>query len=160
LSACVTVDDRIWKESVKEATNSILGDFSNHASYSSAKQLFAIYNLAQLLGVPVHGADRVRVSFEPSGALKMTWFIGDEEKASRLYLREHGLAVAPDGAIDLPNKGTLTSGEDAGYHVHNVRIFINSNGDLATIQSGASGQMFIIPVAIYIKHLVIFPRKK
>ncbi|GEM_PF-1949223 len=161
LSACVTVDDRIWKESVdKEATSNILGNFSNHASHSSSKQSFAIYNLAQLLGVPVHDADYVRISFEPSGSLKMVWYTGEEEKATRLYLRENGLVVTSDGSIDLPSKGTLTSGKDAGYHVHNVRIFINSNGDLATIQSGAAGQVFIIPIVIYVKHQVIFPRKK
>lgn len=163
VAGCVSVDSRVWKEAIdKEATLKISGEFSNSASYFSTGEFLARNNLADLLNVPAKNAGRVRISFEPNGSLKMTWFSGDKEIASRTYEREFGLAIAPDGAIDLPSKGHWASGEGAvGYQTLSVRLFVNGSGDLATIQSGGgAGLLGPIPLGIYAKHLAVFSRAR
>ena len=46
-----------------------------------------------------------------------------------------------DGAIDLPGKGQWSGGDGAyGYQSLDVRIFINTRGDLATVHAAQFGQ--------------------
>jgi len=163
LASCVSIDSRVSSEPIdKSATRSISGEFSNHASYRSTGEFLARDNLADLLNVPARNADLVRIALDSSGTLNMTWFVGAEEKASRSYSRELGLVFEADGSIELPSKGAFVSGEGAaGYQSLSVRLFINVNGDLATIQTGGGGGLFgPIPIGIYAKHLAIFPRKR
>ena len=162
VAACVSIDNRVSTEPIdRAATQRISGDFSNRASYRSTGEFLARDNLADLLGVPAKTADRVRISGDPNEALTITWYLRDEEKASRLFSKEFGLAIAADGLIDLQSEGKWGSGEGAfGYETHSVRIFINSNGDLATVQLGGGGGLFgPFPVGVYARHLAIFPRR-
>lgn len=162
LPACVSVDSRVWSEAIDgDATRRISGDFANRASYRSTGEFVARDNLAWLFGVAAQDADRVRVSGDPGVALTFTWYVGDEAKATRVFTRESGLAVADDGAIDLPGKGQWSGGDGAyGYQSLDVRIFINTHGDLATVQSsGGGGFIGPLPIGVYARHLAFFPRR-
>jgi hypothetical protein len=160
---CVSVDSRVWDESVdREATVALAGKFSNRASYRSTGEFIARDNLAELLDVPARGADAVFVSLE-KGDLTMTFVKADKSAASRVYRPQDGLLIDSEGRIQLPTKSSGAVGDGViGYQSMTVTLFINKQGDLVTIQSGAGGGTIgiIIPIGIYAKHMAIFPRQK
>jgi len=165
LTACVSVDRRALTETIdKDSVRKISGDFSNHATYGSRDALFVSVNLAVLFDVHAGSATHVRVvmSGPDTLTLKITWYSSlGEILAEKSFGPDSGMTIAPDGAIDLPLGGGWSAGHGAwGYQSGNVRLFVNADGDLATIQSErAAGGLEMIPIGVYSRHLVIFPRK-
>jgi hypothetical protein len=164
LAGCVSVDSRVWDESVdREATVTVSTKFSNHASYRSTGEFLAIDNLAELLNVPALDAETVLVSLQKEGGLTLTFFKGATATASKTYRTQDGLSVASDGKIELPKNSSFVGGGGAiGYQSKTVTLFVNKQGDLVTIQSGGGAGTvgIIIPIGIYAKHLAIFPQQK
>lgn len=162
ISACVSIDRRVAREPIdRVATAHLSGNFLNTASYRSTGEFLAIDNLAELLNVPATHAEYVRIAGDPSESITLTWYSEGKEWVSREYSKEFGLKIAGDGLVDLPTKGRWSSGGGVvGYESRSVRLFINANGDLATVQTGGGGGVFgPFPIGMYARHLAIFSKK-
>lgn len=164
LTGCVSVDSRVWNETVDpEATATISTKFSNHATYRSTGEFLAVDNLAELLKIPATDADSVFVSLQKDGTLTLTFFKGETVSASKTYSTREGMSIDSEGRIKLPKDSAFVGGDGAiGYQSKTVTLFINKQGDLATIQSGggAGTVAIVVPIGIYARHLAIFPRQK
>lgn len=159
---CVSIDSRALSETVdKAATRKMAGEFSNLASYFSSGEFVGRNNLAELLRVfPAKNAGRVRVSVMPDDSLRLTWYSGDREVATRTYDAKSGLKIAQDGAFEIQVDGKWASGEGAaGYQSLYARLFLNSKGELCAVQSGGGGGLVgPFPIGIYARHLSVFAR--
>lgn len=166
-AGCVSIDSRIWKETVdQEATALISAKFSNRASYRSTGEFIAANRLTDLLianpGRDADNVDSVFLSFQKDGKLTFTFLRGEIVYSTRTFTTQEGLSIDSDGRINFPKVSSFAGGDGAiGYQSKTVSLFINKQGDLATLQSGggAGTIAFVIPFGIYARHLAIFPKK-
>jgi len=161
LGGCVFIDSRSWKEIIDQnATVSLSGRFSNLASYRSTGIFPEKNNLAELLGLPDRTSKLVDASFSKDTGLTLSF-----SNFTKIYGFAEGLTITNEGRIQLPaSSGCEGDNYSIGCHRKNVIIFVNTQGDLVTIQSGIGGGFAIIlipipiPIGFYFKNIAIFPR--
>lgn len=165
LNACISVDFAALAASPdKEATAHLAGMFS--ARGKKVKDLLGVggqVNLPALIGDEVFSSsDRVRIEYEPGVALTIVYFYGSQELGQRVMKAQDGLAINPDGTYTVKSfAGCKQHGNEPVAFCGNssVRLFVNADGDLATIQTELQGGVVgILPLAGYVKKLVVFKR--
>jgi hypothetical protein len=164
VSGCITIDPRSLHESVRaDSAKSIVGTFDNSASYKSSGGLsgfVASDTLTFALGLHL-ASSSFSITRPSKSELKIEFHNGDGSNFVKLYSTSTDLKIKPDGRFELSVPegcgGHDSPGFGCGYKT--VTLFINESGDLASIESGgAAGVLGIIPFAMYVKKLAIFPR--
>jgi hypothetical protein len=164
VSGCITIDPRSLHENVRaDSEKSIVGTFSNSASYKSSGGIsgfVASDTLAFALGFHLT-ASSFSITRPSKSELKIEFHNNDGSDFVKLYSTSIDLKINPNGQFDLSVPegcgGHDSPGFGCGYKT--VTLFINESGDLASIESGgAAGVLGIIPFAMYVKKLAIFPR--
>jgi hypothetical protein len=155
----------------KEATARISDRFSTRALYVSRRMgVAAASNFAELIDLRLLDdvnkagrADTVFVSYRESEGLTIRFEANTKELLSKVYRHEEGLRITADGKIELPSSGGCGSGDGPGLGClsRTVTLFINSDGDLAAVQSSRGGGLVtIIPFGVYSDLIAIFPRRQ
>jgi hypothetical protein len=164
VSGCITIDPRSLHENVRaDSAKSIVGTFDNSASYKSSGGLsgfVASDTLSFALGLHL-ASSSFSITRPSKSELKIEFHNGDGSNFVKLYSTSTDLKIKPDGQFELSVPegcgGHDSPGFGCGYKT--VTLFINDSGDLASIESGgAAGMLGIIPFAMYVKKLAIFPR--
>ena len=167
LSACVSVDPGAVVSSVDRQKSA---NFSVNV-LTDGRQGYSLWgvggetNLARLVGHPLRwNSDFVNVNYSSKSSLVFSFHL-DGKVAETVTIRaEDGLIVNPDGSLLIKNGKECTasggSAGGAGCFGGNSSLFINSKGDLASIQTiaGAGAELFVIPSAGYVRKLVVFQR--
>jgi hypothetical protein len=164
VSGCVAIDPRSLRENVRaDSAKSIVGTFGNSASYKSSGGLsgfVASDTLSFALGLHL-ASSSFSITRPSNSELKIEFHKDDGSSFVKLYSTSADLKIKPNGQFDLSVPegcgGHDSPGFGCGYKT--VTLFINESGDLASIESGgAAGVLGIIPFAMYVKKLAIFPR--
>lgn len=163
LSACVSIDSRTWKE--KPATDSasaIVGTFSNAAHFrSSGLELAASETLADAFGFQIAGMATVKVSRPTVSELELDFRKPDGPAFVARYVEGKDFTLTPDGRFVIPLRGGCGARDNPGFGCGSktVTLFINTEGDLAALESGGgAGLLGVIPLVVYARHLVLFRR--
>jgi hypothetical protein len=164
-AGCVSVDPRAFREAVsKEATATVNAEFSNWASYRSKGEFQASDTLSGALGLYLEGANTVHVSRPTPDTLALRFSKdGREERASTTYRLKEGLAITQDGKFELTSKMACGDRDSPiiGCGSKTVTLFVNAEGDLVAVESGAGGGVIgVIPFAMYAKLVAVYSRRK
>ncbi len=94
------------------------------------------------------------VSFNERTGLALEFLENGKVIAARTYGMSNGIILSADGTIELPKAADFVGGEGVvGYQSRTTRLFINTNGELVSLQSGGGGgtAALVIPVGIYVE---------
>ncbi len=171
VTACVSVDPRIWSEKVDpEASKDFAGVYSTHPNYASNEPTLQHGHLRHHLGFGWDGRDKksihsVQLRHEENGDLTFIWKAEGRDVKPDVLSAKNGWKRLDDGSFILdPEGGFLPNGAgdpaSFGYNKHTIRFFKNGKGDLVVQRSdNAGGAFLIVPVVIIAKEMSIYPRK-
>jgi hypothetical protein len=157
------MDRRAFTESARaDSATAIVGTFDNYTAFFSNGELGVNNTLSKALGIEYAIPGRVEISRPSASASKLDFRNGaEDESLVKTYETGKGLSIGRDGKFVI-SLGAVCGGHDSpGFGCGNssVTLFINDKGDLAAISSGsAAGVIGIFPIALYTRHLAIFPR--
>lgn len=158
LSSCVSIDKRGDKEIIdRAATANFSANFANQASYKSNADGPVVDNLANLLFIPASQSASALVSFNTTNGLTVEY--KDAQQVKNIPIGDE-LKLNKEGVIELSAEKHCTAQKGVlGCDRKKLMMFINNKGELVTINTDASGGVFIImPYAHYKKNVAIFPR--
>lgn len=154
LTACVSIDSRSWSEIVdSEASKSISGKFKNSAKYISTGQFVAVGNIAELLGGWSKDSEYASIKMMADGLV-----VRFSNSTESIKYKTDKIVIEEDGKIQLPSTGECGVSDGLiGCDKHKIKLFININGDLVSIQSGGGSGLFgPFPIGVYARQIAIF----
>ena len=165
LMGCVAIDSRAWKEPIAmDAPQSITGRYSNKANYKSSKMGFTgSSHFSHLTGYHNNSLpDSFLLRVTDSNEITVEYFLESLKLGQQTFNNDRGLTIHRNYSIDLFSYSTCGGGGESlqlGCMSKTVKLFVNPEGNLVTVQSGGgAGLVTILPFAIYGKLVAIYPR--
>jgi len=165
VTGCAAVDLRVIKEPQRqvESIEAFSGTYSNSPSYRSHTMGFiGPGEIGEVIGCSHLSPDSFRIIADGEKGLKFELLRKGELIDTKEFSFTEGLRFTKEGVIEFPRLGGFENDDSPviGYGTKRYSLNLNRKNELVVVESGGgAGFVGIIPMGLYGKLMVIFPRQ-